>query len=191
MKFFDWLKSIFWHAFFLNRLARSCSFMNSVWQSYSCDDRISELLWCQSLQFLSSWEAESWSFHSFRHCIAVFILSLKQIHDVSFLLKMKHFLNVIIICFFWNLIRMFLFSNNWSNFFFCASSEVFFMMFIKTIFLLSVIEIIIQFELKSFFVFVSACTAKHINWLLYAWIVCFLTFYKFLHDSAHIRWILL
>ena len=86
--------------FFLNRLIRSCSFINSIWQSYFCADKISELLWYLFLWFLSLQEVKSWSFHSFRHCIAVFISSLKQIYDVSLLLKMKHFLNVMIICFF-------------------------------------------------------------------------------------------
>ena len=36
----------------------------------------------------------------FKHCITIFVSLLKQIHDINFLLKSKHFLNIIIICFF-------------------------------------------------------------------------------------------
>ena len=99
MKFFCWSESIFWHAHFLNKLIRSCSFMNSVWQSYSCNDMILELLWCWFPQSLNQSEAESWLCCFFRHYIAVFVSSLKQIHDVSLLLKMKHFLNATTVCF--------------------------------------------------------------------------------------------
>ena len=55
------------------------------------------MLWCQFSWFLNSSEVKSWFYHSFRHCIAIFVLSLKQIHDINFLLRMKHFLNVLIV----------------------------------------------------------------------------------------------
>jgi len=45
-------------------------------------------------------KAESWFCHFFRYCITIFISLLKQIHDVDFLLKMKHFMNASIVCFF-------------------------------------------------------------------------------------------
>ena len=60
---------------------------------------ISELLWYQFSWFLNLSEAESWFCHFFKHCIAIFVLLLKQIHDVDFLLKMKHFVNVLTVCF--------------------------------------------------------------------------------------------
>ena len=91
--------------------------------------------------------------------------------------------------FFLSLIRMFLFSRDQSEFFLCNLSEFSFVMFIETIFFLSVTEIVIQLELKSFFALNSVLIAKHVNQLLYMWIAHFLIFYKLLHDFAHIEWV--
>ena len=59
---------------------------------------IFELLWCQFSSFLNLLKAESWLYHSFRHCITIFISSLKQIHDTSLLLRMKYFVNASVVC---------------------------------------------------------------------------------------------
>ena len=92
---------------------------------------------------------------------------------------------------FLSLIRMLLFSRSWSKSLFCDSSEFSFVIFIETIFLLSVTEVVIQLKLKLLFMFDSALTAKHASWLLYAWIICSLVFYKLLHDLTHTEWALL
>ena len=47
---------------------------------------------------MNSLKTESWFCHSFRHCITIFVLSLKQIHDVDLLLRMKHFMNALTVC---------------------------------------------------------------------------------------------
>ena len=90
--------------------------------------------------------------------------------------------------FFLSLIKIFLLSRDLSEFFLCDSSEFFSVMSAIAIFLLSVTETVIQSELKLFFVFDSVFTAKHVDWLLYVWIVCSLTFCRLLHDSAHAEW---
>ena len=92
---------------------------------------------------------------------------------------------------FLSLIRIFLLSKNLSEFFLCDLSEFSSVMSAVAIFLLSVTETVIQSELKSFFVFDSVFTTKHVDQLLYAWIACFLTFCRLLHDSAHTEWVLL